>query len=203
MVWKQRKLLNSRMERTPKRVRQLRRWLTSARRRRRQPSRGSCLTLQMEDSQVGRRVLSSFFFFKYFLLTFFSFLFRTSLSVAERRESSHCHEENIWDLAPSPWLLAAGWHHTVSFNGKALLDVKVMICCHSLGDMAPWVQWLCCTVAAYPFTGCVSAWHRRPLCVKRSFIYKFFFSLEEKNVFNFSDSTINYVCFHSNFKLID
>lgn len=60
------------MVRTPKNVWQLHRWLTSAKRRRRQLSRGSCSTLQMEDSQVGRH--SSTFFFS-LLLSFDLFFF--------------------------------------------------------------------------------------------------------------------------------
>lgn len=119
MVWKQRRPQNCRMGRTPKNVRQLHRWLTSAKRRRKQLSRGSCSTLQMADSQVGRHSSTLFFFTPCSVVwpsppTLF---FRASLSVAKRRESSHCHEENFWDLASSPWLLAAGWHHTVSLNG--------------------------------------------------------------------------------------
>lgn len=55
------------------------------------------------------------------LLTFSALLCRASLSVAEWGEGGHCHQEDLWDMAPSPWLLASGWNHTVSFPKKEFL----------------------------------------------------------------------------------
>lgn len=54
------------------------------------------------------------------LLFFFSpnllkFLFRVAFPLAEWGAGSHSHQEDLWDLASTAWLLAAGWHHKVSF----------------------------------------------------------------------------------------
>ena len=57
-VWKQTNLTNCRTERTPKKEQQLRRWLTSVKRRKKPPSRGSCSTLLTEDSQVDTHTLT-------------------------------------------------------------------------------------------------------------------------------------------------
>lgn len=64
-----------------------------------------------------------------FLHLFNNHLFfgRASLPVAKWGASCHRHEENQWDLAPSPWLLAIGRHNTVSLS----LLRKVGLFCNS------------------------------------------------------------------------
>lgn len=121
-MWNQTSLANCRMERTPKTEEQLHLWLMSVKRRRKPPSRGSCSTSLTEDSQVDTHAAvhtsfsSLFFCFVSACFDLPVLLSRASLSVAEWGESSYRHQEDLWDLAPPPWLLAACWHHTVSFQ---------------------------------------------------------------------------------------
>lgn len=104
------------MERMPKR--QAEEGMEWVRRRRKQWSRGSCLTSPTEVSQVYWEftvyvcvcVHAGAFWINELSVS----LSRATLSLAEWRESCHGHKEDLRDLASSPWLLAARWYHTVS-----------------------------------------------------------------------------------------
>ena len=112
-VWKQTNLTNCRTERTPKKEQQLRRWLTSVKRRKKPPSRGSCSTLLTEDSQVDTHTHTSLFLFSFFQ---FSFCHLTFLSSSPELHSLWQNEERaatvtkktfeIWHRRHDYWLLA-------------------------------------------------------------------------------------------------
>uniref|UniRef100_A0A674PEZ3 Chromodomain helicase DNA binding protein 4 n=1 Tax=Takifugu rubripes TaxID=31033 RepID=A0A674PEZ3_TAKRU len=118
-----------RTARTPKKVRQLRRWLTSARRRRKQRSRGSCSTSQMEDSQVGR-LSSTRLLLRLRSFDLFSPLFLELHSLWQNEERAATVTKKtfeIWHRRHDYWLLAGIIQHGYARWQDVQNDVRFAI----------------------------------------------------------------------------